>query len=264
VSRLHRVASSDNIISSPNEAPSFVAGEYDPKSDPTRKPRKSTDPGWKYGFRLDLQNKNKVECTLCGQVVSGGIKMLKQHLAGAYGDAKLCPKASSGLRKEMTSYLEANKRKRPMFLDEDEEDDEVVEVAAEDEANDTSVVESQASKVQPKPSSGTAAKKRQSTLQFKASSEAQPKTAKSVVEMLWRTPEEVVDERLSGSYQPTILASAKSKEDKHYVDMQWALFFYECGVHQEVVPPYGSSRDDMEAHEARHPATEAKHHHRTP
>jgi hypothetical protein len=88
-----------------------------------------------------------VECTLCGQVVSGGIKWLKQHLAGAYGDAKLCPKASIGLRKEMTSYLEANKRKRPMFLDEDE-DDEVVEVAATDGANDTSVVESQASKVE--------------------------------------------------------------------------------------------------------------------
>lgn len=215
-------------MSSRNEAPSSVAGEYDPKSDPTRKPRKSTDPGWKYGFWPDLQNKDKVECTLCGQVVSGGIKRLKQHLAGAYGDAKLCPKASSGLRKEMTSYLEANKRKRPMFLDEDEEDDEVVEVAAADGANDTSAVESQASKVQP--SSGTAAKKRQSTLQFKANSKAQPKTAKSVVEMLRRTPEEVVDERLSGSYQPTILASAKSKEDKHYVDMQWALFFYECGV----------------------------------
>eukprot|EP00267_Zea_mays_P043214 XP_020395281.1 uncharacterized protein LOC111589220 [Zea mays] len=136
-------------MSSRNEAPSSVAGEYDPKSDPTRKPRKSTDPGWKYGFWLDLQNKDKVECTLCGQVVSGGIKRLKQHLAGAYGDAKLCPKASSALRKEMTSYLEANKRKRPMFLDEDEEDDEVVEVAAADGANDTSAVESQASKVQP-------------------------------------------------------------------------------------------------------------------
>ena len=115
-----------------------------------------------------------------------------------------------------------------MFLDEDEEDDEVVEVAAADGTNDTSAVESQASKVQP--SSGTAAKKRQSTLQFKANSKAQQKTAKSVVEMLRKTPEEVVDERLSGSYQPTILASAKSKEDKHYVDMQWALFFYECGV----------------------------------
>jgi hypothetical protein len=43
--------------------------------------------------------------------------------------------------------------------------------------------------------------------------------------MLRKTPEEVVDKRFSVSYQPTIMASAKGKED-----MQWALFFYECGV----------------------------------
>jgi hypothetical protein len=46
-----------------------------------------------------------------------------------------------------------------MFLDKDEEDDEVVEVAVADEENDASVVESQASKVQVKPSSSTSAKK---------------------------------------------------------------------------------------------------------
>jgi len=39
-----------------------------------------------------------------------------------------------------------------------------------------------------------------------------------------------MDERLSGSYQPTMNAAAKNKEEKLYVDMQWALFFYECGV----------------------------------
>jgi hypothetical protein len=40
----------------------------------------------------------------------------------------------------------------------------------------------------------------------------------------------VMDERHLGSYQPTILDSAKSKEDKQYVDIQWALFFYEFDV----------------------------------
>jgi hypothetical protein len=81
-----------------------------------------------------------------------------------------CPKASSELRKE-TSYLDTNKRKRPIFLDKDEEGDEVVEVAVADGENNASiVVESQASKVHPKPSSGTTAKKRQSTLQLKPNS----------------------------------------------------------------------------------------------
>jgi hypothetical protein len=46
-----------------------------------------------------------------------------------------------------------------MFLDEDEEADEVVEVTVADGENDASVVESQASKVQVKPSSSTTDKK---------------------------------------------------------------------------------------------------------
>ena len=47
--------------------------------------------------------------------------------------------------------------------------------------------------------------------------------------MMRETPEEMVDERLSGCYQPTIVSSAKSKEKKQYVDMQWPLLFHECG-----------------------------------
>jgi hypothetical protein len=41
---------------------------------------------------------------------------------------------------------------------------------------------------------------------------------------------EVVDERRKGCSQPTIAAKMKSKEEKDYVNMQWALWFYECGV----------------------------------
>ncbi|KAG2564437.1 uncharacterized protein LOC120681668 [Panicum virgatum] len=216
-------------------SPTSANGEYDPKIDPARKPPRSTDPGWKYAYWPDLENKDKVECLLCGDHFRGGIKRLKQHLAGGYGDAKLCPKSTSELRKEMTAYIESNKRKRPIYLGEEEE--EVVEVAANGSAavheNEASVVESQASKVQPKPSSGTAAKRRQATLQFKASDnkkKPQTKAPKSVVEMMRKTPEEMVDERLAESYQPTIVSITKSKEEKEYVDMQWALFFYECGI----------------------------------
>jgi hypothetical protein len=50
-----------------------------------------------------------------------------------------------------------------------------------------------------------------------------------VLEMLQKTPEELVDERRKGCSQPTIPAKMKSKE-KDYVDMQWVLWFYECGV----------------------------------
>jgi hypothetical protein len=46
----------------------------------------SNDPGWQYGYWANLQNRDKVTCTLCDVEVSGGIKRLKEHLAGGYGD----------------------------------------------------------------------------------------------------------------------------------------------------------------------------------
>ena len=52
----------------------------------------------------------------------------------------------------------------------------------------------------------------------------------SVLVMLRKTLEEVVDERRKGISKPTISAKMKTKEEKHYVDMQWALWFYEFGV----------------------------------
>ena len=73
----------------------------------------------------------------------------------------------------MAAYLDANKRKRPLVLD-----DEVVEVAAnEAPANEA------AAAVQP--SSRTAAKKRQTSLQFMAvgnKTKPEGKANKSVVE----------------------------------------------------------------------------------
>ncbi|CAD6271396.1 unnamed protein product [Miscanthus lutarioriparius] len=72
----------------------------------------------------DPKKPDKVTCTLCDTEVSGGIKRLKQHLAGGYGDAKMCPKTTTAIRKEMRDYLESNKRRRPLFNEEDDESPE--------------------------------------------------------------------------------------------------------------------------------------------
>ncbi|KAL6497141.1 hypothetical protein OROGR_029070 [Orobanche gracilis] len=60
----------------------------DLSKDPTRK-AKSSDPGWKYGFWPDLNNKDIVQCILCNKQVHAGIRRLKQHLAGGYGDVQM-------------------------------------------------------------------------------------------------------------------------------------------------------------------------------
>ena len=224
----------NNIIASP----ASVAAEYDPKTDPKRRPANSKEPGWEFGYWEDPKDRDKVTCKLCNKKIPGGIKRFKQHLAGGYGDVIICPQTNTELRKKMKAYLDGNKSRRPVYLDDEdnaensgEEDEDVVEVVQE-EASGAATANSQVTKV---PSSGTAAKRRQSTLQFKPATASKGKTKpnenkKSVAAMFRRSPEEIVDERHSGRFQKTIQNSMRTKEEKHYVDLQWAMFFYEAGI----------------------------------
>ena len=207
--------------------PSINNGNYDPKTDKARK-AKSNDPGWKYDYWANLQNRNQVTCALCDVEVCGGIKRLKQHLAGGYGDVKMRLKTTTAIRKEMRDYLESNRRRRPLFLEEGDEQQEEADVvvleagAAElTEVGESAPEGSQTSRVQP--SSGTAAKQRRPAYLFKAPAAKKtkevPKGNKSIIQMLRPTPEEIVDQRRQGCSQPTIPAKTKSKEEKHYVDM---------------------------------------------
>jgi hypothetical protein len=83
---------------------------------------------------------------------------------------------------------------------------------------------------------GTAAKRKRTAFQFRTA--AQPHTSNKEKEkgkfatMLRRTPEQVVDERLSSGshHQTTMEACTKSNADRDYVNKQWAMWFYECGV----------------------------------
>uniref|UniRef100_J3MSA6 DUF659 domain-containing protein n=1 Tax=Oryza brachyantha TaxID=4533 RepID=J3MSA6_ORYBR len=158
----------------------------------------------------------------------------------------------------MHDHFKKNKRSRPIFLEEDEGAEE-----AEGLANKNATTSSLALAV---PSSGTAAKRR-ATYNFEApaTKDAKPKETKTVAAMIRKTPEEIMDERRSGRFQSTMERSTKSKEDKHYVDMQWALWFYECGMPFNVVASrqfeiacqataqYGSGYKPMSKHMLREP-----------
>src|SRR6266540_1814150 len=132
-------------MSSVASASASAAADYNPSTDPKWK-LKSKDPGWKYGYWPEIGNRDKVMCTLCNTVTKGGIKRLKEHLAGGYSDALICPNTTTEIRIEMGDYLRNNKRNRPICLDDDDE-----EVVALD-------IDSSVSSI--KPSSGIAAKRR--------------------------------------------------------------------------------------------------------
>jgi hypothetical protein len=44
---------------------------------------------------------------------------LKEHLAGGYADTVMCSRTTTVIRKEMRAYLQKNKRSRPIFLDDE-------------------------------------------------------------------------------------------------------------------------------------------------
>jgi hypothetical protein len=196
-------------------------------ADPKRRAR-SNDPGWKYGYWTEIGNRDKVTCNLCQTITAGRIKRLKEHLAGGYADTIMCSKTTTEIRKEMRTYLEKNKRNRPIFLDDDgghgqQQQEEEGQVG---DNSDKTVVQ---------PSSGTAAKRRRAIFEGRNSVAAAPKNnpkeSPNVASKLRRTPEQVVDDRrASGSHQTTIEATTKSKADRNYGNKQWALWFYENGI----------------------------------
>jgi len=71
----------------------------------------SSDPGWKYAYWPNLCNRDVVTCTLCGHSFYGGIKRLKQHLAGGFGDTKKCTMTTTAIRKETRDDLETRRRR---------------------------------------------------------------------------------------------------------------------------------------------------------
>jgi hypothetical protein len=163
---------------------------YDPMKDPTPKPWKSTNLGWKYGYMEIPVNNNIVKCNLCGKVTQGGINRYKEHLASTGGDAIGCPSASTKVKREMWEYLEKHKRSQPLH-------DDVVEVDA------AGIAKVQGSTT--RQSSGTTAKRNKRAFAVRVSrNKVQFVAAKSVASMLGRKPKDIVDERRSECSQSTM------------------------------------------------------------
>ncbi|KAK2656297.1 hypothetical protein Ddye_009349 [Dipteronia dyeriana] len=56
--------------------------------------RKFNDVGWEFGILIDEKNPDKVQCTLCKKVFSGGVDRLKEHVTNIVGNVVSCRKAS--------------------------------------------------------------------------------------------------------------------------------------------------------------------------
>ncbi|KAK4581633.1 hypothetical protein RGQ29_025003 [Quercus rubra] len=98
------------------------------------------DPGWKYNYLANVEDKNAVTCLFCNKVTKGGIHRAKQHQVGNFKNSTKCLKCPDHVREELAQYMAEKKSekenydKMPDFDDidnmieiEDVDDDEVEE-----------------------------------------------------------------------------------------------------------------------------------------
>jgi hypothetical protein len=62
---------------------------------------KFDDSDWKYAWWSDLEDKNTVQCLLCGKKTKGKIKRQKEHLIGGYSDVRKYSKTTTAIANKM-------------------------------------------------------------------------------------------------------------------------------------------------------------------
>ncbi|XP_058183421.1 uncharacterized protein LOC131301254 [Rhododendron vialii] len=73
--------------------PTHIPSSEASNSEPILK-RNSDDVGWEYGVIVDVKNKDRLRCILCGNQYTGGVSRMKKHIAQVKGDVAACTKAS--------------------------------------------------------------------------------------------------------------------------------------------------------------------------
>ncbi|XP_071695283.1 uncharacterized protein [Rutidosis leptorrhynchoides] len=79
--------------------------------------RKQEDTGWEYGRLLDPNNRDRVQCKLCGNINRAGINRLKHHIAGIRGNVAPCSKATKEDQQKMRNALDEIKSKKKSKVD---------------------------------------------------------------------------------------------------------------------------------------------------
>ncbi|GAB2279862.1 hypothetical protein Dimus_039388 [Dionaea muscipula] len=83
--------------------------------------RNSEDVGWEYGFVINENNKDCVQCKLCEKQMGGGVSRLKKHIAHIRGDVSQCLKSSKEYQDKCKEAIMEAKTKRLQKQKEDKE-----------------------------------------------------------------------------------------------------------------------------------------------
>ncbi|KAG5522682.1 hypothetical protein RHGRI_034729 [Rhododendron griersonianum] len=102
--------------------------------------RASNDIGWEYGILVDPTNLDKIQCKLCGKIMSSGISRLKKHIAQIKGSVSSCPNASKEDIAKCKAAVEEGSKKKKDKLQAAKEIREEVTIIEEDDDEEVELV----------------------------------------------------------------------------------------------------------------------------
>ncbi|KAI8542832.1 hypothetical protein RHMOL_Rhmol08G0170100 [Rhododendron molle] len=103
--------------------------------------RASNDMGWEYGILVDPTNLDKIQCKLCGKIMSSGISRLKKHIAQIKGSVSSCPSASKeDIAKCKAAVEEGSKKKKDKLQEAKEIREEVTNIEEDGDDEEVDIV----------------------------------------------------------------------------------------------------------------------------
>ncbi|KAL2524628.1 zinc finger protein [Abeliophyllum distichum] len=77
------------------------------------------DPAWKYGREVENEAGDKktyiyIECMFCKNIIIGGVKRMKDHLACTHKNVVPCPGVSEDVKNEIINYLKVEKLQKDL------------------------------------------------------------------------------------------------------------------------------------------------------
>ncbi|KAG5557064.1 hypothetical protein RHGRI_007351 [Rhododendron griersonianum] len=103
--------------------------------------RASNDMGWEYGILVDPTNLDKIQCKLCGKIMSSGISRLKKHIAQIKRSVSSCPNASKADIAKCKAAVEEGSKKKKDKLQAAKEIREEMTIIEEDGDEEVELVE---------------------------------------------------------------------------------------------------------------------------
>ncbi|XP_030931075.1 uncharacterized protein LOC115956954 [Quercus lobata] len=187
------------------------------------------DPGWKYNYLANVEDKNAVTCLFCNKVTKGGIHRAKQHQVGNFKNSTKCLKCPDHVREELAQYMAEKKSDKENYdkMPDFDDIDNMIEIedVFDDEVEEVEVIQKRKKSCSSKGGVGSSTQLRTMKLMPKS------KKLKGPMDYFVRLkPKKVVALRKQGKMKQTNINDKLDKEKRAQACQYIGWLFYLAGI----------------------------------